>query len=91
MFIVVSYDISDDQRRNKLANILKDYGKRVQYSVFECNLENKYIEQLIKETSSIIDWECDSLRIYRLCGECIEKTETYGNQNRFDKKNSVVV
>ena len=37
--IVVSYDIPDDRRRLRLANTLKDFGIRVQYSVFECRLE----------------------------------------------------
>jgi CRISPR-associated protein Cas2 len=91
MFIVVSYDIRDDQRRNKLAEILKDFGHRVQYSVFECDLESKYVEEMIKEATSIIDWEYDSLRIYRLCNACIDKIETYGNPNRFDKKNNIVI
>ena len=39
MFILVTYDIKDDKKRNKVCNILKDYGNRVQYSVFECYLE----------------------------------------------------
>ncbi|MEW6376162.1 MAG: CRISPR-associated endonuclease Cas2, partial [Thermodesulfobacteriota bacterium] len=39
MFYVVSYDIPDDQRRIKIAKILEDFGDRVQYSVFECLLE----------------------------------------------------
>jgi len=36
---VVSYDIVDDKRRTKLAKKLCDFGKRVQYSVFECDLD----------------------------------------------------
>ena len=31
----VAYDIPDDTRRVKLANLLKSYGERVQLSVFE--------------------------------------------------------
>ena len=38
-FIVVVYDISNDKRRVKLHNLLKDYGTPVQYSVLECYLE----------------------------------------------------
>jgi len=91
MFLVVSYDVVDDQKRRKLAEILKDYGRRVQYSVFECNLEKKYIEQMIKEASVFIDENQDSLRIYRLCNECVEKVETFGNQNRFDTEKSIVI
>ncbi|RJP64442.1 MAG: CRISPR-associated endonuclease Cas2, partial [Candidatus Abyssobacteria bacterium SURF_17] len=32
----VSYDVSNNKKRSKIADILKDYGHRVQYSVFEC-------------------------------------------------------
>jgi CRISPR-associated protein Cas2 len=38
MFVVVAYDISDDPRRTKLHNTLKNFGTPVQYSVFECIL-----------------------------------------------------
>jgi CRISPR-associated protein Cas2 len=48
---------------------LKDYGKRVQYSVFECHLTDRQLKllraQLLKEI------ECgDSLRWYPLCVWC---------------------
>ncbi|BAZ29225.1 hypothetical protein NIES4074_16640 [Cylindrospermum sp. NIES-4074] len=38
MFIVVSYDISEDKRRTKIHSVLKGYGQWMQYSVFECDL-----------------------------------------------------
>lgn len=91
MFLVVSYDVTDDQKRKKLAEVLKDYGRRVQFSVFECDLEKKHIDKMVKEASAFIDGEGDSLRIYRLCNECAEKIEVFGNQNRFDSQKSVVV
>ncbi len=31
----IAYDIPDDTRRVKLANLLKSYGERVQLSVFD--------------------------------------------------------
>jgi len=39
--IVVAYDIIDDKRRNRVAKTMEDYGTRVQYSVFECVLEEE--------------------------------------------------
>lgn len=41
MFVIVSYDVSTEdpngQRRlRRVAKVCKDYGQRVQYSVFEC-------------------------------------------------------
>ena len=45
---VISYDIVSDKLRNKVAKILLDYGKRVQYSVFECYISQKQFEELYK-------------------------------------------
>lgn len=35
---VVAYDISSQQERNRISDILTGYGFRVQKSVFECSL-----------------------------------------------------
>ena len=34
--VVVAYDIVSDKRRNKMVKFLEQYGKRINYSVFEC-------------------------------------------------------
>ena len=46
MLIVVSYDVPDDRRRTRLAHILKDFGERVQYSVFECRLDERALRDI---------------------------------------------
>jgi CRISPR-associated endonuclease Cas2 len=46
VLILVSYDIPDDRRRTKLAHTLKDFGQRVQYSVFECLLTADQVAHL---------------------------------------------
>jgi len=35
---LISYDISDDDRRRHVAEVLLDHGDRLQYSVFLCEL-----------------------------------------------------
>ena len=35
---IVCYDICDDRRLRKVAEICSDFGVRLQYSVFECDL-----------------------------------------------------
>jgi len=52
---VVSYDVPDDRRRTRLAKILKDFGARVQYSVFECLLEDEQVDALRKRVERLID------------------------------------
>lgn len=70
MFYLVSYDIPDDRRRVRLANVLKDYGGRVQYSVFECLLSQELFAKMINRIEAIIMETEDSVRIYGLCANC---------------------
>ncbi len=69
-FWVISYDIKDDRRRLKVAKALEDYGKRVQYSVFECILKEEQINRLKSKLQRIINNEEDSVRYYKLCNPC---------------------
>lgn len=78
MLILVSYDISDDRRRTKLAHALKDFGKRVQYSVFECQLTDPQVDRLRARVTKLIEEEEDSVRFYLLCGHCRERVESLG-------------
>jgi CRISPR-associated protein Cas2 len=78
MFILISYDIPDNKRRTKIAKILEDYGDRVQYSVFECELTAKHLSKLSKELKAVLDEAEDSIRLYRLCSDCVKKVEAWG-------------
>ena len=76
---VVSYDITSDRRRNKIAKTLEGYGTRIQYSVFECRLtEKKYKEMYRKLIQLMTDEEDGSIRIYSVCGNCEGKIRTIG-------------
>ncbi|HOK77309.1 MAG TPA: CRISPR-associated endonuclease Cas2, partial [Verrucomicrobiota bacterium] len=39
MLTLVAYDISDHKRLANIAKVCENYGVRVQYSVFECYLD----------------------------------------------------
>ena len=67
MFYVISYDIPDDPRRNRLAKVLKGFGTRVQYSVFEAHLTQSQFEQMKQAVSNVIDPDEDAVRYYALC------------------------
>ncbi len=69
MFYVVSYDIPDDRKRDRVSKTLLDFGARVQYSVFECILDGKLLEKMTAKLSKMISDE-DSVRIYALCAKC---------------------
>ncbi|RMG61041.1 MAG: CRISPR-associated endonuclease Cas2 [Deltaproteobacteria bacterium] len=78
LFVVVSYDVSDDRKRRKLAKFLLDYGKRVQKSVFEVVASRKSVEKMKRRARKFIDEETDSIRYYTLCGRCVVAVEHYG-------------
>ena len=48
MHYTVAYDITDDKRRNRVAKILKDFGTRIQYSVFECDTDRRALLRFAK-------------------------------------------
>lgn len=78
MLILVSYDVPDDRRRTKLAHALKDFGRRVQLSVFECELDDAQAERMRRRVTALVAEEEDNVRIYRLCGSCRERVELLG-------------
>lgn len=50
---VVVYDISDDRERIKVDKVLKNYGFRIQKSVFECKLNEFLKKKLISELQTL--------------------------------------
>lgn len=67
---VVCYDVPDDRRRNKIAEILDDYGDRVQYSVYEVQVTEKHFRRMVRRLRAILDNLEDSVRVYPACQRC---------------------
>ena len=79
MFVVVAYDIPDDRRRIQVAKVLEDYGDRVQYSVFEMNLDTeRRFTSMQNALESILAMAEDSIRIYRFCSACTQRVILLG-------------
>lgn len=70
MRLLICYDVVDDRRRTKLAQLLEDHGTRVQYSVFEVTMSEPQLVELQRRMTARIDQTEDSIRIYRLCSRC---------------------
>ena len=51
---LVSYDIIEDKRRNKVSKLLKDYGIRVQYSVFEIFVDQKKLVTIANRLEKLL-------------------------------------
>lgn len=77
--VVVAYDISNNRRRKKVADLLLKNGTRVNYSVFECFLTKNELEKLKAEADTLIRKKYDSMLYYPLCASCIEKIDRHGN------------
>lgn len=71
MWVIVAYDVSTEtkegrKRLRRIAQVCKDYGQRVQKSVFECQVSEMNFEQLRRQLLKEIDEREDNLRLYRL-------------------------
>lgn len=78
MFMIVTYDIVDDRKRLQIAKLMKNFGERVQKSVFECRLDDRRFLKMKQEIEKIIDWEEDSVRYYSLCSACVKNINISG-------------
>lgn len=76
-FYLISYDISNNKHRNKVAQLLEGYGERVQYSVFEVWATAQEMEKLSTRLERYVTDE-GSVRIYALCAACRERREILG-------------
>lgn len=91
MFVVVSYDVVDDRRRLKVAKALTDYGRRVQKSVFECDLDERRYLRLKETLDRLIHHEEDSVRYYQLCPRCRRAVEVSGWGSLTEEEEVVIV
>lgn len=76
---LVSYDIASDRIRRKVSKVLENYGRRIQYSVFECDVDEKTYQKMyaevLEETGNLSD---GSVRFYYLCKSCAPKMRMIG-------------
>jgi len=76
-FVVVSYDITDDRRRLKVMKTMRNFGTHVQYSVFECRLNAKELEELRGRLKKLIGNQ-DSVRLYFISADDVSRIEVVG-------------
>ena len=71
MYILITYDVDTvsemgQKRLRQVARICKDYGQRVQNSVFECEVTAAQYVKLKDALSAAMDKSLDSIRFYHL-------------------------
>jgi CRISPR-associated protein Cas2 len=96
MFVLVSYDVSTTdekgpRRLNRVAKACKDYGQRVQFSVFECIVDPAQWAVLKQRLIDEIDQEKDSLRFYYLGSNWRRRVEHIGAKKTIDQEGPLIV
>jgi len=96
MFVLVSYDVSTtdpkgSRRLNRVAKACKDYGQRVQYSVFECIVDPAQWAVLKQRLIDEIDQELDSLRFYYLGSNWRRRVEHIGAKKTIDQEGPLII
>lgn len=84
MLVVVTYDIPEDKRRTQIHKALKDFGQRVQYSVFECELTDEQYLRMRDRLERLLHPNDDSVRFYFLCEGCQPRIERIGGPPPID-------
>ena len=96
MLVLVTYDVSivtdDGQRRlRRVAKACKDYGQRVQFSVFECEVDPAQWAILRQRLIDEIDPKVDSLRFYFLGANWRRRIEQIGAKQSYDPDGPLIV
>lgn len=64
--MLVAYDIVDDRRRSRLANVLQSFGDRIQFSVFLIDVTDAQEVRMRARVSAEIDARVDSVLFCKL-------------------------
>lgn len=66
---LVCYDVRDPKRWRDVHRIVRGHGRRLQYSVYRCRLDDRETEKMRWELSKVMEPE-DDLLIVDLCPSC---------------------
>jgi CRISPR-associated protein Cas2 len=96
MLVLVSYDVNtqDAEGRKRLRNIAKickNWGQRVQFSVFECIVDPAEWEGLRTRLLGTMSMEKDSLRFYFLGANWKRRVEHVGAKPTLDQEGPLVL
>jgi CRISPR-associated protein Cas2 len=74
----VCYDVADDRRRQRLSDVLLDFGTRVQESVFQCLIDAPLAEKMMARVRRTIEENSDKVHVVALCDACGGRVVTIG-------------
>jgi CRISPR-associated protein Cas2 len=91
LLYIVAYDIPCNKRRKKVSDLLEGYGKRVQYSVFECMLAAKKYRELRERLRGRVNIKEDSVRFYPVSSHTLEQVEIWGGPPLISPPSSIII
>lgn len=89
MLVLISYDVNTEdiegkRRLRRISRLCLNWGQRVQFSVFECLVDNAQWQSLRSQLMQEIDPKRDSLRFYRIGNHWQNKIEHIGIKASYD-------
>ena len=95
MLVLVTYDVSTrsqdgEKRLRRVAKACRNWGQRVQYSVFEIELEPAQWVVLRQQLCDLIAPELDSLRFYQLGAKWENRVEHVGAKPAYDPQGPLI-
>ena len=96
MMVLVTYDVNTSEaggagRLRRISKACRDFGQRVQYSVFEIEVDPAQWISLKARLENIIDLERDSLRYYHLGATWRRRVEHVGAKPALDLGGTLIV
>ena len=96
MLVLVTYDVTTvtpggARRLRQVAKACRDFGQRVQFSVFEIEVDPAQWTKLKARLEAIIDAETDSLRYYHLGSEWRRRVEHVGAKPATDVDRPLII
>lgn len=96
MYVLITYDVKtsskDGERRlRNVAKICKNYGQRVQNSVFELDIYPSNLIQIKSMLENVIDNNNDSIRIYNLGKNWERRVDTLGKNDTYNPQKDLLI
>lgn len=85
MLYLLSYDVSEDKKRNKICKTLKNEGYHLQKSVFVFYRDAQDALKIYKSARELIDEKTDRLFMAPMCQTCFGKKQISGICPKFNE------
>ena len=88
---LIAYDVQNDRCRTRIAKVLDGVGDRIQWSVFEADLDDAALVAVLQRLEPFVDPETDRVRVYTLCGVCAGHVLALGRADVVEPGNILLV